>query len=454
MIAKLARELHPKEHTLKTTARLGFYLSAAIATMTFHALTFGQEASPQSEFQAIFNGQDLTGWHGESTLDPRTLAAMPESERVAKMAEWQKDAVEHWTAKDGELINDGHGVYLTSDGMYGDYELLIEYKTIPQADSGIYLKSNPQVQIWNHKAEKLSDGQDKGSGGLWNNSPGAPGKDPTEIADRPFGEWNEFKIKQVGTRTSIWLNGKHVVNHAIMENYWDRKAPLVQQGPIQLQTHGGEIRWRNIKVREINSAEANEILRAHDNEGFTSLSGGTDLTGWAGAVENYERVDGSIRCKKGEGGVLHTKDQYADFVARVEFKLPPAGNNGLAIRYPGSGDAAYAGMCELQVLDTEHPNYSGLDPRQTHGSAYGMIAAQRGYHRPTGEWNFQEVTVQGTKIKVELNGSVILDGDLADVTEFMANSPHPGKDLKSGYFGFAGHGDAVEFRNIEIKAIK
>jgi len=433
---------------LKRTSWIGFCLSAAMA-----AVSFGED-KPASEFVPIFNGKDLTGWHGESTMDPRKLAAMSEADRNAEMAKWQEDAKAHWTVENGELVNDGHGVYLTTDGKYGDYELLIEYKTIPQADSGIYLKSNPQVQIWNHKAEKLSPGQDKGSGGLWNNSPGAPGKDPSEIADRPFGEWNEFKIQQVGTRTSVWLNGKHIIDHAIMENYWDRKAPLVLKGPVQLQTHGGEIRWRNIKVREIGSAEANEILRKHGSEGFTALSNGKDLSNWAGAVENYEVVDGAIRCKKGHGGVLHTKDQYGDFVARVEFKLPPAGNNGLALRYPGSGDAAYAGMCELQVLDTEHPQYAKLDPRQAHGSAYGMIAAHRGYHRPTGDWNFQEVTVKGSKIKVELNGSIILDGDLAEVKEFMANSPHPGKDLKSGFFGFAGHGDAVEFRNVEIKALQ
>jgi Domain of Unknown Function (DUF1080) len=435
---------------LKRTGWIGFCLSVALA-----AVSFGEETSARSEFKSIFNGMDLTGWHGESTMDPRKLAAIPDAERAAKLAEWQKDAESHWTAKDGELINDGHGVYLTTDGMYGDYELVIEYKTIPQADSGIYLKSNPQVQIWNHKAEKLSDGQAKGSGGLWNNSPGAPGKDPTEIADRPFGEWNEFKIQQVGTRTSVWLNGKHIVDHAIMENYWDRKSSLVPRGPIQLQTHGGEIRWRNIKVREISSAEANEILRSHDSSGFTTLSNGKDLSNWAGSVENYEVTDGGgIRCKEGKGGVLHTKDQYGDFVARLEFKLPPAGNNGLAIRYPGTGDCAYVGMCELQVLDSEHPNYKNLDPRQVHGSAYGMIPALRGYHRPTGEWNFQQVTVQGSKIKVELNGTLILNGDLAEVKEFMANSPHPGKDLKSGFFGFAGHGDAVEFRNVEIKTIE
>lgn len=412
-----------------------------------------ENVASQSQFKSIFNGTDLTGWHGEATMDPRRLAAMPESEKATKMAQWQDDAAAHWTVQDGELINDGHGVFLTSDDAYGDFELLIQYRTIPSADSGIYLKSNPQVQIWNHKAKKLSAGQDKGSGGLWNNSPGAPGKDPSEIADRPFGQWNEFRIRQVGARTSVWLNGKHVVDHATMENYWDRKIPLVAKGPIQLQTHGGEIRWREIKIREIGPEEANMILRSHRGDGFETLFNGRDLDNWSGSVDNYEVVDGAIRCKQGTGGVLHTKNEYTDFVARVEFKLPPAGNNGLAIRYPGSGDPAYTAMCELQVLDTEHPRYAKLDPRQVHGSAYGMIPAHRGYLRPQGQWNFQEVTVQGTKIKVELNGSVILDGDLAEVNEFLADRPHPGKDRKSGFFGFAGHGDAVEFRNVEIKPL-
>ncbi len=386
-------------------------------------------------------------------MDPRKLAAMSDEQRAEKMSQWQIDAAKHWTAQDGELVNDGHGVYLTTDKSYGDYELLIEYKTVPEADSGIYLKSNPQVQIWNHEDTNLAPGQDKGSGGLWNNSPGAPGKDPSEIADRPFGQWNEFRILQVGSRTSVWLNGKHIVDHAIMENYWDRQTPIVSEGPIQLQTHGGEIRWRNIRVREIQPDEANGILQTANDDGFTSLFDGQDLSGWAGAVENYEAVDGSIRCKPQTGGVLHTSEEYSDFVARVEFKLPPGGNNGLAIRYPGSGDTAYVGMCELQVLDTEHPKYKNLDPRQAHGSAYGMLAAHRGYLRPTGQWNYQEVTVQGSKIKVELNGTIILDGDLAGVNEFLADRPHPGKDRTSGYFGFAGHGDAVEFRNVSIKRL-
>jgi hypothetical protein len=276
------------------------------------------------------------------------------------------------------------------------------------------------------------------------------------LADKPFGQWNRFHIIQVGSRTTVYLNDKLVVDGAIMENYWDkdRKTSLVAKGPIQLQTHGGEIRWKNIFVREIPPAEANARLRGEDPKGFKSVFNGKTLDGWAGAVDNYEVKDGAIVCKPGKGGVLHTDKKYGDFVARLEFRLPPGGNNGLAIRFPGQGNPAYDGMCELQVLDTEHPKYANLDPRQAHGSAYGMVAAERGYLHPTGEWNYQEVTVQGSTVKVELNGTVILDADLSKVDEYMGGRAHPGKDLTSGYFGFAGHNDPVEFRNISIKPLK
>lgn len=405
-------------------------------------------------FTPIFNGKDLTGWHGKPHFDPRKLAEMPEAERAAKLAEWDADARKHWTVEDGELVNDGHGAYLVSDKEYGDYEFLIEYKTVARADSGIYLKGTPQVQIWDYTdPEKFKLDANLGSGGLWNNSPGAPGKNPTELADKAFGEWNSFRIRQVGARTTVWLNDKLVVNHAIMENYWDRKSPLFPRGRIELQTHGGEIRWRNLYIRELDAEEANAVLNEAHAEGFDSVFNGQDLSGWMGAVENYEVVDGTIRCKEGHGGQLLLKDEYANFAVRLEFKLPPGGNNGLAIRSPGEGDVAYSGMCELQVLDSEHPKYKSLDPRQYHGSAYGMVAAKRGYLRETGEWNFQEVTVDGSTIKVELNGNVILNADLSKVTEFMGERPHPGKDRTKGYFGFAGHNDPVAFRNISIREL-
>jgi hypothetical protein len=160
----------------------------------------------------------------------------------------------HWSIENGELVNDGKGPYCSTDKAYGDYELLVDYKTVAKADSGIYLRGNPQVQIWDYTDKsKFGIGADKGSGGLWNNSKGAPGKNPSELADKAFGEWNSFRIVQVGARTSVWLNGKYVVDHAIMENYWDRSQPLARRGVIRLQTHGNEIRWRNIFIREQDS---------------------------------------------------------------------------------------------------------------------------------------------------------------------------------------------------------
>lgn len=409
---------------------------------------------PPEGFTALFNGKDLSGWHGMPHFDPRQLAALSEDERAAKIEEWTEDAKRHWSVENGELVNDGHGAYLTTDKDYGDIELLIDYKTVPRADSGIYLRGTPQVQIWDSTdASKFELGADKGSGGLWNNTPGAPGKDPLVKADRPFGEWNRFRILQVGARTTVYLNDRLVVDHAPMENFWDRSSPLFARGPIQLQTHGGEIRWRNVFLREIPAEEANRILASHDAEGFRPAFDGKSLDGWAGPVENYEVVDGAIRCKPGRGGTIYYDKELSNFRARVEFRLPPGGNNGLAIRYPGEGDTAYVGMTELQILDDSAEKYARLDPRQYHGSAYGIVAARRGYLRPVGEWNFQEVTVVGPRVKVELNGTVILDADLGRVTEYMANSPHPGKDRTSGFFGFAGHSDPVEFRNVQIRPL-
>ena len=425
-------------------------LTATLLTASLQAA----EVKPPKGFVALFNGKDLTGWRGGDTFDHRKWLAMPEDERAKKDAEWTADMKKHWSAANNELINDGFGRYATTEKDYGDFELHLEYKTVPKADSGIYLRGVPQVQIWDHTNEKeFKNGADKGSGGLWNNSAGAPGKDPLVLADKPFGQWNKFRIIMVGARVTVYLNDKLVVDHALLENYYDRKTPVPRRGPIELQTHGGEIRWRNVFIREIGSEEANKILADKRGEvGFKSIFNGRDFKGWTGPIENYEVKDHAVVCKPEKGGTIYFNEEFADFAARLEFKVPPGGNNGLAIRYPGKGDTAYQGMCEIQVLDDNYDKVRGkIDPRQAHGSAYGMVAAARGYHHAVGEWNFQEVTIKGSKIRVELNGTVILDTDLANVTEFMAKSAHPGKDRTSGYFGFAGHSDPVAFRNIRVK---
>jgi hypothetical protein len=428
-------------------------LALASLALTLCLLAPFATAEAPEGFRALFNGTNLDGWHGDN---PHDTVKAAEGERDAALEAQQPSFQEHWSVDNGELVNDGHGPYCTTNEEFGDIEFHLEYKTVPLADSGIYMRGTPQVQIWDttEAGGKWEIKADKGSGGLFNNAADSPGQSPLVLADKPFGEWNSFRIIQLGSRTTVFLNDQLVVDNAIMENYWDKALPLPARGPIHLQTHGGEIRWRNINVREFSAEEANALLRGDDAAaGFTSVFNGTDLTGWAGAVDNYEVVDGAIVCKKDHGGTLYTEAEYGDFVARVEFKLPPGGNNGLAIRYPGEGNAAYDGMTELQVLDDTSEQYAELDVRQYHGSAYGQVASHRGYLRPVGEWNYQEVTVKGKNVKVELNGTVILDADLSTVTEFMADTPHPGKDLMKGHFGFAGHNDPVMFRKIAIKPL-
>ena len=429
---------------------------AVVSVVGFAASQSAQAGKPPKGFTSLFNERDLTGWWGLKTEDPVKWKALSADKLAEKKAASLKDIAQHWSVDGEELVNDGHGLYLSTQKNYGDFEFLVDYKTVPKADSGIYLRGIPQVQIWDSTEEaKFNIGANKGSGGLWNNSKGAPGKDPLVLADKPFGQWNSFRIIMVGERVSVWLNGKLLVDHARMENYFNRKGQIPRTGPIQLQTHGGEIRWRNVFIREIGTNEGNEILASKGGNDFKSAFNGKNFEGWAGPTNNYSVDHGSIQCMKGKGGTIYVNDELGDFSARMEFKLPPGGNNGLAIRYPGSGDTAYVGMCELQVLDDSAKKYAKLHPAQYHGSAYGMAPAARGYQRPVGEWNFQEVTVDGSRIKVELNGTLILNADLANVEKPMYDiGKFKGRLRKSGYFGFAGHGDAVSFRNISIRNIK
>ena len=212
-----------------------------------------QDAKPPEGFTALFNGKDLSGWWGAGTEDPAKYLALPPEKLAAKKKKSLADINKHWSVKDGVLINDGKGLYLTTEKNYGDFELHLEYKTVAKADSGIYLRGIPQVQIWDYTKEggKWKHGADKGSGGLWNNKKGSKGRDPLVLADKPFGEWNSMKIKMVGDIVTVHLNGKLVVDQAPMHNYFNKKGPMPKTGPIQLQTHGGAISWRNVWIKEL-----------------------------------------------------------------------------------------------------------------------------------------------------------------------------------------------------------
>ena len=423
-------------------------------------LALAAAASAQTEpgFTDILPGPALEGWRGGDTFDHRALMTMPAAARAAKIAGWTDSARQHWKPEGRELVTTGKGPCLATLRDYGDIDFRVEYRISPKGDSGIYLRNVPQVQIWDPAdRDAWRHGAKLGSGGLWNNSAGAPGKDPIVLADNPAGQWNALRVVQLGERVSVWLNDRLVVDHARLENYFDRAKPLPPTGPLLLQSHGDPVRWRHLRLREIPSDEANRGLASKDDAGFTSLFDGATLAGWKGAVPDYEVVNGAIRCRPGKGGTLFTERTFTDFVLRLEFRLPKGGNNGLALRYPGKGNPAYDGFTECQVLDDRYEASTGqtIDARQAHGSAYGMAAAARGYQRPVGQWNFQEVTLVGKRLKVELNGTVILDADLAkaDQAGFMGGSKHPGLALTSGHIGFAGHSDPVEFRAIRVREV-
>ena len=190
---------------------------------------------------------------------------------------------------------------------------------------------------------------------------------------------------------------------------------------------------------------------------FTSLFNGRSLEGWKGNKSSYLVKDGMIVIEPqgGGGGNLYTEKEYGNFVLRFEFQLTHGANNGLGIHAPLEGDAAYVGK-ELQILDNEAEKYATLQPYQYHGSVYGVIAAKRGYLRPTGEWNQQEVRVQHPYITIVLNGEVILEGNYLEASKngTLDKKEHPGLQRSRGHIGFLGHGDVVRFRNIKIKEIQ
>ncbi len=223
------------------------------------------DPAPPAGFKALFNGFDLSGWYG---LNPHNVVKLEGEKKEASLKKQREEFPQHWRVDNGELVNAGTGPYATTDEEFGDIELLIEYKTVPHADSGVYLRGSPQVQIWDinqlDDVKKPDRHPRLGSGGLFNNTPKTPGRDPLVVADKPFGEWNAFRIRQIGARTWVWLNGKLVVDGNVMENYWDKAKPLPEKGPIMLQTHGGEIRWRNIFVHAIGADEAKKIIAEAD----------------------------------------------------------------------------------------------------------------------------------------------------------------------------------------------
>lgn len=443
-------------NTLRSLTLLVLMLPAIFA--------FKEKTDPQANrlemlqkegFVPLFNGKDLKGWKGlvgdpikRSKMDAKTL------EEAQKKAD--AEMRDSWKVVNGELQFVGHGNNITTVKKYGDFEMLVDWKIIDdgkqEGDAGIYLRGTPQVQIWDNSRTKV--GAQVGSGGLYNNQ--VHESKPLKVADKKLNEWNTFHIIMKADRVTVYLNDELVTDNVILENYWDRSIPIFAEEQIELQAHGSPISYRNIYIKELPRIRPFQLSAKEKKEGFKVLFDGSNMFQWTGNTADYVTEGGNMvinpKSDKGSGGNLFTKEEFSDFIFRFEFQLSPGANNGLGIRSPITGDAAYKGM-ELQILDNEDPKYKDLHEYQYHGSIYGTIAAKRGFLKPVGLWNYQEVIVKGPKIKVILNGTVILDADITDARKNGAadGKDHPGLLRDSGHIGFLGHGSPLKFRNIRIK---
>jgi hypothetical protein len=229
----------------------------AAATMTAMSAAQNRPVNqPPAGFVSLFDGKDLSGWRGrEPNYSPYEQAKLTPEELATKQAAWNAERDQHWrvdVAK-GEIVSDGNSPHLATVKDYGDFELYVDWLMVsPNGDSGIYLRSYPQVQIWDpNNPREVRNGAPKGSGALWNNNADNPGKWPLVKADKPVGEWNTFHIRMVGQKVWVWFNDQLTVDGQILDNYFDRAQPVLPTGPIELQTHGSEIRFRNIFIKEL-----------------------------------------------------------------------------------------------------------------------------------------------------------------------------------------------------------
>jgi hypothetical protein len=239
----------------------GLTLAAMAAALALVPWTVAEEKkaakdnTPPAGFTALFNGKDLDGWKGAIQIDKRLMLKGDDLTKAQKAAD--EKILPHWKVENGVLVNDGLGYNLASAKDYGDFELYVDWKIEPRGDSGIYLRGEPQVQIWDSDAlaGNLASDKGKGSGGLWNNPKGSKGKDPSKKADKAPGEWNTFHIIMKGKNATVFLNGEKVVDDAELKPIYGKELPA--KGPIELQQHyrndgkPGNIWFKNIYIKEL-----------------------------------------------------------------------------------------------------------------------------------------------------------------------------------------------------------
>ena len=414
-------------------------------------------------FVSLFNGRDLTGWRGRPHQDPREDASGTAAEQMAKRQAYDHDMAAHWKVEKGEIVSDGQGVFLTTARDYGDCELLIEWMLPAScADSGIYLRGNPQVQIWDPDCERdFKHGCQKGSCGLWNNPAESAGKFPLEKADKPTGEWNATRIRMQQDRVTVVLNEKLVVDNQPLANFFEKDKPLPATGPIQIQTHGAPMHVRNIFIRELSTLDGS-------GPGWRDL-GESDFVPVNCLPETWVWKNGGVHCSGQPVGVIRTKTEIRNLELSLEWRhLSPGGNSGVFLWAPlvalesiKPGQLPPGGI-EVQVLDhgytAQYEKSSGkkADWFTTDGDVFpvgtstmkpfppvapdGIRSFPTARHsRGTPEWNSYAIRAVNGEVRLWVNGHEVSGGTACQPAV--------------GYLCLESEGAPVDFRCLRIREL-
>ena len=404
---------------------------------------------PEAAYAPVFGNETWS----VVALNPVEKAAMKAKKIKKAEVAAAATAAQVWAATEtGMAYAGGAAATMGSGKNYENFELMFEWKG--EGKAGLGVRSIPQIDLGGEKSGALS-GNEKNK------------NIPIKVADNPAGDWNTVYVKVLNDRVTVNVNGVETTQNVILENVCDRNIPAFIEGQLMLIGEGTPIEFREMYIRELPSTPIFKLSAEEEKEGFEVLFDGTSMHKWTGNTVDYVPENGFIYVSAQYGGIgnLYTIKEYSDFIYRFEFAFTREGaNNGVGVRTPMGVDAAYEGM-EIQILDHDAPIYKNLREYQQHGSVYGIIPAKRVKFPPLGEWNKEEIRVQGDHITVIVNGEIILDGNIREACQGHNVSEdgskrnpytvdkynHPGLFNKKGHISFCGHGTGVKFRNIRIK---
>jgi hypothetical protein len=196
-------------------------------------------------------------------------------------------------------------------------------------------------------------------------------------------------------------------------------------------------------------------LALAQDEGFTALYNGKDLSGWHakdGRLAVWNANGELISCSGGGGGWLTTDREYGDFELRVDYRIAPGGNSGVGIRYPAKGDPAHAGM-EIQILDDNAPDYRNLQAAQYTGGIYYQVPPNAKPAKPPGQWNRYIIRCEGPRIRIRLNDVEIQNVNVEQQTKGEGGHLPLSERPRRGFIGLQSHTGPADFRNIEIREL-